>query len=105
MGIGGWELLVIFFVVLLVFGPKRIPEVARGLGKGMRELRRISNDFQREINLAELDESFESRPKQVPAREVPPNTETAEAPAAEVLPKPSEGAVARAPAQAPEGRE
>ena len=103
MGIGGWEILVIFFVVLLVFGPKRIPEVARGLGRGMRELRRISTDFQREINLAELDEPIESRPKATP-----PATD-------EAFPKPKDDAIARASArdpeisrpspQAPEGRE
>ncbi len=51
MGVGGWEVLVILFVVLLVFGPKRIPEVSRGLGKGMRELRRVTTEFQRELNL------------------------------------------------------
>jgi len=106
VGIGGWELLVIFFVVLLVFGPKRIPEVARGLGKGMRELRRISNDFQREINLADLDEPVERRPKPAPAAEstAAPAAEIPPQPA-EISPKPGDGAIARVPAQTPEGRE
>jgi len=104
VGIGGWELMVIFFVVLLVFGPKRIPEVARGLGKGMRELRRISTDFQREINLAELDEPVESRPKPVASSNV---SEESAAPAPsppEVSPKPNEQAIPRGSAQT-EGRE
>lgn len=55
-GIGGPELFVVFLVVLLVFGPKRIPEVARGLGKGMRELRRLTTELQREIHLADAEE-------------------------------------------------
>jgi TatA/E family protein of Tat protein translocase len=92
VGIGGWEILVIFFVVLIVFGPKRIPEVARGIGKGMRELRRISTDFQREINLAEVDLD---EPERRPAPALPETSTPREAPSS----------IPRSPAQAPEGRE
>ena len=38
-GIGIWELLVLLLVLLLVFGPKRLPEMGRQLGKGMREFK------------------------------------------------------------------
>ena len=38
--IGFWDLLIILFVVLLVFGGKRLPEAGRGLGKGLREFKR-----------------------------------------------------------------
>ncbi|HMB70340.1 MAG TPA: twin-arginine translocase TatA/TatE family subunit [bacterium] len=55
-GIGGPELFVIFLVVLLVFGPKKIPEVARGVGKGLREIRKLTTEFQREINLSDTDD-------------------------------------------------
>jgi sec-independent protein translocase protein TatA len=66
-GIGGPELLLIFLVVLLVFGPKKIPEVAKGIGKGLREIRRLTTDLQREINLADATEERRSaRPS--PAR-------------------------------------
>ena len=37
--IGPWELLILLVVVLLVFGPKRLPEMGRSLGKGMREFK------------------------------------------------------------------
>ena len=37
--IGPWELLLLLLVVLLVFGPKRLPEMGRSLGKGMREFK------------------------------------------------------------------
>ena len=38
-GIGIWEILILLLVVLLVFGPKRLPEMGRSLGKGMREFK------------------------------------------------------------------
>jgi sec-independent protein translocase protein TatA len=56
MGIGGWELVLIFVVALLVFGPRKIPELARGLGKGLREIRRLSTELHREIHLADAEE-------------------------------------------------
>ena len=38
-GIGIWELLILLLVLLLVFGPKRLPEMGRQLGQGMREFK------------------------------------------------------------------
>ena len=50
MGNIGWtELLLIFLVILLVFGAKRIPEIARGLGKGIREFKDATSDIKREL--------------------------------------------------------
>jgi len=76
-GIGGPELFVVFLVVLLVFGPKRIPEVARGVGKGMRELRRLTTELQREIHVADAEERAkrieEQRPGAAPRRPGPPS--------------------------------
>ena len=51
-GIGQWEILVIFLVVLLFFGAKRLPEMAQGLGKGIREFRKAVRDVQDEIDVA-----------------------------------------------------
>jgi TatA/E family protein of Tat protein translocase len=62
-GIGGPELLVIFFVVLLVFGPKRIPEVARTLGRAVHHLRRLTTELQRDLNLASAMEEERPSPK------------------------------------------
>ncbi|MCK4412425.1 MAG: twin-arginine translocase TatA/TatE family subunit [Candidatus Eisenbacteria sp.] len=53
-GIGTQELLVILLVVLLLFGGKRIPEVARSVGSGLRDFRKAIRDVQREIDLDEL---------------------------------------------------
>ena len=38
-GLGPWELLLVFLAVLLLFGAKRIPEIMRGFGQGLRETR------------------------------------------------------------------
>lgn len=49
LNLGGGEIFVIMLVILLFFGSKKIPELARGLGKGMRELKDAANGIQREI--------------------------------------------------------
>ena len=48
-GIGTWEILLIFLVILLMFGAKRIPEIARGIGKGVTEFKKGIGDIQDEI--------------------------------------------------------
>jgi sec-independent protein translocase protein TatA len=70
-GIGIWEILILLLVVLLVFGPKRLPEMGRSLGKGMRE-------FKDSISGIEKDE--EPQP-QLPPPEQPTATQTTSAPA------------------------
>jgi TatA/E family protein of Tat protein translocase len=50
-GIGTTELLVILFIILLVFGSKKLPELAQGLGKGIREFKKASNEIQDELDL------------------------------------------------------
>jgi len=56
-GIGTTELLVILAIALVVLGPKRLPELARSLGRGMAEFRRASSDMRREF----LDVAEEAR--------------------------------------------
>lgn len=48
--IGGSELFFIMFIVLMLFGSKKIPEIARGLGKGLREMKDAASGIEREIN-------------------------------------------------------
>lgn len=48
-GLGGWEVLVILLVLLIFFGAKRIPDLARGLGKGIREFKDATKEIQDEI--------------------------------------------------------
>jgi sec-independent protein translocase protein TatA len=60
--IGFPEMVVIFIVALLVFGPKRLPELGRSLGRGINEFRRASSDLkssiQREIESAEVESAI-----------------------------------------------
>jgi len=72
-GIGIWEILILLLVVLLVFGPKRLPEMGRSLGKGMRE-------FKDSISGIEKDEEPEPQ-RQLPPPEQPTATQTTSAPA------------------------
>jgi TatA/E family protein of Tat protein translocase len=53
-GIGPMELVVIVVVALLIFGPQRLPEFARTLGKGLAEFRRASNELRQTLALDEL---------------------------------------------------
>jgi sec-independent protein translocase protein TatA len=66
--IGFPELMVIFVVALLVFGPKRLPELGRSLGRGIAEFRKASTDLktsiEREIESAEADVSIAPKPAQ-----------------------------------------
>jgi sec-independent protein translocase protein TatA len=56
---GGWELLVILFIVLLLFGAKRLPDLAGSMGKSMREFRKASKDAlaEDEADTRERDQS------------------------------------------------
>jgi len=47
--VGGGEILLIMLVALMFFGSKNVPQIARGLGKGMREIRDASNSIKSEI--------------------------------------------------------
>ena len=44
---GGWEWVIILLAVLILFGAKRIPEFAKGLGKGVREFKKAKNDIEK----------------------------------------------------------
>lgn len=47
LNIGAWELILILIVVLIVFGPGKLPDVAKSLGKAVREFRKASSNIQR----------------------------------------------------------
>ena len=66
---GGGEIIVVLLVVLLFFGSKKIPELARGLGRGMREFKDATSGVQREI---------EDSMKEVPKKTVPKPTQHTE---------------------------
>lgn len=50
--LGGPEMILIFLLVLLLFGAKKLPALARGVGKSMGEFRKAKDEFESEINSA-----------------------------------------------------
>lgn len=97
-GIGPTELVVILVVALLVLGPKRLPEIARALGKGLAEFRRATADVTSEIDNARIMLEQEAREasrraatKAEPKAEQKTYSRSAPAPAPEkATPKPAE---------------
>ena len=55
--IGGGELIIILLVVIVLFGAKKIPELAQGIGKGIREFKKAVNDVQDDIKNIDKIES------------------------------------------------
>jgi sec-independent protein translocase protein TatA len=66
-GIGPQELIVILVIGLLVLGPKRLPEIARSLGRGLTEFRRASTDLRQSLALEDEPERH-APPPQAPAQ-------------------------------------
>ena len=63
--IGMPEMVMIFIIILLLFGAKKLPELARGIGKSMGEFKKAKEEFEQEITRAET----ETRVKEVPNKE------------------------------------
>ena len=61
-GLGVWEILVILLVALLVLGPKKLPEVARSLGRGLAEFRRASSEIRNSLTVDEAPKKKSSPP-------------------------------------------
>ena len=64
--IGMPEMIMIFVVILLLFGAKKLPELARGIGKSMGEFKKARDDFEREITRAETDVQIKEAPGKEP---------------------------------------
>lgn len=62
--LGGWEILLILLVLLIFFGAKKIPELARGMGKGIREFKDATREIKQEIE----DSVNEPPPSPPPAK-------------------------------------
>jgi len=103
-GIGLTEILLILVVALLVVGPKKLPELARSLGRGLAEFRKTADEFKESIYAEDDPATTKPTARQTPARvekiiypEDPPAAETSPPqPAAESASGPT---VATAPGQ------
>jgi TatA/E family protein of Tat protein translocase len=81
--IGFGEILVILLLGLIIFGPKRLPEMGRTVGRSLREFRRAAADLR-----AEIESDVDDGPPKVPSpAEQPEHPEPSEPPA---MPKPGE---------------
>jgi sec-independent protein translocase protein TatA len=67
--IGPAELIVILIIALIVFGPKRLPEIGRTLGRSLQEFRRASNELRRDLDL-----DLNDQPASTPAERSSPTT-------------------------------
>ncbi len=55
MSLGPWEIVLILLVIVLIFGGKKIPELARGLGKGLREFKKTTREIKDEVDTVRED--------------------------------------------------
>ena len=70
------EMVMIFVLILLLFGPKKLPELARGIGKVMGEFKKARDDFEREVTYVVKQAENEA------TKEPPPKVPTAQSPEA-----------------------
>jgi sec-independent protein translocase protein TatA len=61
---GPWELILLLVIVLIIFGPGKLPDIGNAVGKGIREFRKASSDLEESVR-------GESRPSSGPAGEPP----------------------------------
>ena len=64
-GVGLPEVTVILILALLIFGPKKLPELGKQLGKTLKSLKKASNEFQNEIDQVMNEEDKENLPKSI----------------------------------------
>ena len=73
--IGGWEIVLILAVVLILFGAKKLPELAKGLGQGIKEFKKATREVTEEMTSAmENQNMLGGQPVGQPARPVPQPT-------------------------------
>src|SRR5512142_1120720 len=94
--LGGWEIVLILAVVLILFGAKKLPELAKGLGQGIKEFKKATREVTDELNTAMDDNHYSSPPQrriEANTQQKPPlpeNTESSEPAKAATVPNTNE---------------
>jgi len=87
--IGMPELIIILVIALIIFGPRKLPELGKSLGRSLNEFKKASNDLQntleQEIKIEEQKESAAKAPAPAPVAEVLPNPDADNAPPHETV--------------------
>ncbi len=66
--IGGWEIILIVLAILILFGAKKIPELAQGVGKGMKEFKKAIREVEEDIKFDDNDKPSSSTKKETEKR-------------------------------------
>jgi sec-independent protein translocase protein TatA len=76
--LGGWEIILILAVVLILFGAKKLPELAKGLGQGIKEFKKATTEVSNEMHSA-MDDNRYSNPRHIeqPSHTKPVESQTA----------------------------
>ena len=79
MNLGGPDLIIILLIILVLFGAKKLPELARGMGQAVREFQKAKDEFSDELNKAGKTEEKTVRPAQANVPRLEPSSPTAAA--------------------------
>jgi|SRR5579862_2284725 len=73
MNLGFPEMIFIFLLALIIFGPKKLPEIGRQIGKALNEFKRASNEFRAQIEteIANIDREVQPKPEILPPTQPP----------------------------------
>ena len=82
MGLGGWEMVIVVIAILLLFGAKKIPELAKGLGTGIKEFKKATREVTDEIQNAPAETTAKT------TQPAPPAPSRADIPVAQSTPPP-----------------
>ena len=88
-GLQGPELILILVVILIFFGAKKLPELAKGLGQGIKEFKKATKDVQQDLHQAMEEDAATSMPPRKVSDSQPSATDLASHPESEASPAPA----------------